>query len=111
MSDYTIQIADAKLKSFKISLSIGTIGVSLKGKWQTLNKGCIRYNNGKAEYSHVQGTMVNKNIVLLPDDEKYYGVKLDNFMGVFSANEYGEGFVAQSWVLDFEPGRITWTIL
>lgn len=55
--------------------------------------------------------MVNKNIILLPKDEIYYGVKLDNFMGVFSANEDGEGFVAQAWVLDFEPGRITWTIL
>ena|SRR5215203_5209555 len=111
MSDYIIQIADAKLKSFKVSLSIATIGVAVKGKWRTLDEGCIRYNKGRAEYTHVQGTMVNKNIILLPKDENYYGVKLDNFMGVFSANEDGEGFVVQPWVLSFVPGRITWTVL
>ena len=109
MANYIVEIGDEKGNSFRISISATWVGMAT-GSWRTLDKGYIRYNSGATEYIKSTGTITDKHILLYSNDNTW-GIRLNDFMGTWSAYDEGTGIIVQPWVLDFSYGRISWALV
>ena len=118
MSKHTIEISDGDNKSFKVVLSIGYIGNSI-GNWRTLDKGFIRFNNGRAEFQNAaqaQGLvpmaeMTVRNVLFFEDSQSpNYGLRLNDYIDVFGVNNQGMGYLWQAWTISSKPARISWVL-
>jgi hypothetical protein len=111
MANYTVEIGDEKGNSFKISVStITTFGKFSTGSWRTIDKGYIRYNSGTVGKKISNGEFCVEHLLLCTNDNTY-GIQLNDFENIWGANDEGTGFIKQSWVLSFEPGRISWALV
>lgn len=111
MANYITEIGDEKGNSFKISVStVTTFGANFGGSWRTIDKGCIRYNSGAVnkETSHGELSVFH---ILLFDSNNTWGIRLNDFHDLWGANDEGTGTILQPWVLDFQPGRISWALV
>lgn len=106
MADYMVRIVDQNGKSFKVSITTYPGGA----KWQSLDKGFIRYHNGKNAYSPSHGTLTSYHLHFnCTEDES--GLRLNDWFDILGVNDGGQGHVAQSWVLGLAPGRISWYVM
>ena len=114
MPKRTIQIADSEGKSFYIvinqSLAQLAMPAGKAGTWRALNESYIRHNGGAMVWVEAAGTATTKHLRLL-SPKGLWGLQLFEFKDFWGVNSDGSGVIAQSWVLSFEPGRITWLVM
>ena len=140
MRNHTIEIGDRRGHSFKIHISTPSTGGELiggikgdwdtwtlqstggprsplranmmPGDWRTIDKGFIRYNSGRVLRSTTHdGSIMNIDIYLANLDGTW-GMKLFEYESKFGgANDEGEGFVIQPWVMGIDEGRISWSLV
>jgi len=104
-----VEIKDDRGTKFKIKV-ISPNDSGKTGTWYSFDKGYIQYNGGTTEYIHASGTFFTSHVHLV-NSKPEWGVQLNNFRGLWSANESGEGIILQPWVLAINWGRITWSLV
>lgn len=111
MADHIIEIGDENGKSFRIRL---TKGFTDPGTWQSLDKGFITENSGKAKLADSTGTF-GSHLRLLGGNCTY-GIQLNDFTRSLGfligniVNSQGTGWLAQPWALGIRYGRISWVV-
>ena len=110
MSKHTIQISDDDGKSFQIVVSIGYTGWSI-GNWRSLEKGYIRYAQGRVEYDLTVVPTVRDVWLYDSPQSKYHGLILNDYANGLGVNDEGMGYLWQPWAIDFKPYRISWVLV
>ncbi len=118
MSKHTIEISDESGKSFKVVVAIGYTGNSI-GNWRSLDKGFIRFNNGRAEYENA-GTdsgragyseLTVRHLFFYENAQSQtFGLRLNDYADWLGVNDQGMGYLWQPWVLSLKPSRISWVL-
>jgi hypothetical protein len=93
------------------------------GEWSAMDCGSISPTGGEVWYQRNSGDMsddgqvsdVQRLDVLLCSgenaDPSTYGIRLYRFLSLNSlATGVADGFLAQSWVLQAQPGSVTWEV-
>ena len=110
MSKHTIQISDEDSKTFQIVVSIGYTGNSI-GNWRSIEKGCIRYTQGRVEYKNAKELTVRHVYLYESPQSDITGLRLNDYCDWTGVNDEGMGYLWQPWVLDFKPYRISWVLV
>ena len=110
MSKHTIQISDEDGKSFNVIVSIGYVGWSV-GDWRSVEKGFIRYTQGRVEYEMTTVPTVRDLWLYDSPQSIYHGLRLNDYANGAGVNNQGMGYLWQPWVLDFKPHRISWVLV
>ena len=110
MSKHTIQISNEDGQSFQIIVSIGYTGNSI-GNWRSLEKGYIRYAQGRAEYGNTKEPTVRHVWLYESMQSDISGLRLNDYANWLGVNDEGMGYLWQPWVLNFKPYRISWVLV
>jgi hypothetical protein len=116
---HLVSFEDSKGNQLMVSLKLDNNPFSFAGgSWRTLRSGGICHSEG---YIQIHDTAPDESappaVFKKPDfDVAFcvngsYGIRLIKFISYLTANDSGVGFVAQPWVLGFQPGRFKWTNL
>lgn len=112
MANYLIEIGDSGGNTLYVALSVPAKSLLMPtgnaGYWRALDKGLIKPTDGALWWEEAKGTATGKHINLL--SKGFWGIKLFDFKDFFGVNSDGSGVVIQPWVIQFVPGRITWSI-
>jgi hypothetical protein len=112
MPNYLIQIDDSANNSFFISMSIPARSWAVPsgnaGSWRVTERGFIKHVGGAMWWEEAKGTATGKHLNLL--HKGYWGLKLFEFKDFWGVSSNGSGVLLQSWVLQCEPGRVTWLL-
>lgn len=108
---YTVEIGDTNGHAFKVAM---VVPISAEwGSWRTLDKGRIRYNSGSLRQFRFEGddTWGHFHIQFYGPDgvDAGWGLWMEDFKTAWMANDEGTGSILQPWVLEFEPGKISWS--
>jgi hypothetical protein len=80
------------------------------GNWRVIDQGFIRYHSGKVLRANA-GDLTTIEIYLVNLDGTW-GMKFFEYEGKFGgANDEGEGFIIQPWVLGIDQGRFSWSLV
>jgi hypothetical protein len=112
MPQYTVEIGDTKGHAFRVAMVV-PISDDV-GSWRTLDKGRIRYNSGALKQFKFEGDAPGQfNINFFGPDgmDAGWGFWMESFKTLWIANDEGTGSIMQSWVLEFEPGKTSWSLV
>ncbi len=117
MRNHTVEIGDKRGRSFKMEVSTPSVWTRLKnnafdGSWRTIDKGYIKINSGDARryYSGDDATTANLHLREPGGDDTTTGIILYKYDDWSGTNDEGRGFIVQSWVLNIDPGEVTWAL-
>ena len=140
MRNRTVEIADRSGHSFKLQISTASnmgrvqlewmgdtkrvllrvtgsnvdyyanMSGSYPGGWKTVEKGFLRYNNGTLATSANSATVTTRNIYLFNMDQTW-GIQLFDYEDALGVNDEGAGYVVQPWVLGFDTGKFSWSVV
>jgi hypothetical protein len=110
---HTVQIGDGAGNSVKVVVSLGYFVAD--GSWRALDLGLLRYTSGvMSEYLDSDDYDADYSVYLFGPGgtDAGYGIRLAAFDNRISGvNDAGTGTAAQAWVLQLQPGAISWAVL
>ena len=123
MRKHTLEIADKKGQAFRLHISTPSAGDRLwtaytdgiskrpEGHWRTIDKGFIRYHNGKAiRIKSISQDLTTRDLYLVSSDSRW-GVQIFEYEDWIGVNETGMGTVLQPWVLSIAVGKFSWVLV
>lgn len=109
---YLVELSDDDGKTCQISLSIpfDTAGTNkTNSTWRVKDEGLVRFRSGGCSVAGQFATPLE--LRLARGNE--YGIQLYEFASAIlrTINDSGEGYIYQSWCVNFKPGHITWALI
>jgi hypothetical protein len=106
MSSHWLQLTDSAGSTFNIYLSTDN------ENWYTNDLGWLIYSGGPASsVSSEFGTLTDLDVWLARVGGDSLGLRLNVYENYRGTHSQGTGMVTQSWVLNLQPGPITWALV
>lgn len=80
------------------------------GLWRTVDKGFIRYNNGKILVKNAGKDLTTHEIYMVNLTGEW-GINLWDYEDATGVNDAGQGSVVQPWAISIGVGGVSWTLL
>jgi hypothetical protein len=108
----TVEITDTKGKSFSVQIWTAAPAISSPDDehWYAMEVGRIIYLEGRVSRRQFGKSTIPEYNIRLQGADDTSGIFLRDYDSNLGTNSSGTGTVAQPWVLNFEPGTITWKI-